>query len=202
MDDNRTENFYRTRHKEYFDGTCGIDPSAFLGPFLEYLPKGSTVLDVGCGSGRDMKWLKERGFEVFGFERSPELAGLARRHSGCEVVVGDFENFDFGVFDVRAILLVGSLVHVPHEKVPFILGGIARATRRSPGYMFLSLKEGNGSFADKHGRIFHLWDEARIRGALDADSTKVLDYRVNRSDFNPEDRWISLIVERRVDHER
>jgi SAM-dependent methyltransferase len=197
MNEKLTEDFYRTRHEEYFDGTCGIDPSSFLEPFLEYLPKGSTVLDVGCGSGRDMKWFKKRGFDVFGFERSPELSGLAHRHSGCEVIQGDFEKYDFGVFDVRAILLVGSLVHVPHEKVPFTLGKIGKAIRRSPGYMFLSLKKGSGSFLDKHGRIFYLWDEARIRSALDDDSIKIFNCRVNRSDFNPEDQWISLIMEKR-----
>ena len=43
------------------------------------------VLDIGCGSGRDLKWLRERGFSVTGFERSKGLAALARRHAGGRI---------------------------------------------------------------------------------------------------------------------
>jgi len=34
--------------------------------------------ELGCGSGRDLLWLKNRGFHVIGFERSPGLAELCR----------------------------------------------------------------------------------------------------------------------------
>ncbi|MFP4325331.1 MAG: hypothetical protein ACLFP9_04875 [Desulfonatronovibrio sp.] len=42
-----------------------------------------------------MFWLKERGFDCTGLERSPELASLAMEHSGQSVIVADFESFDF-----------------------------------------------------------------------------------------------------------
>ena len=202
MDDTGTEDFYRIFHEEYFKGTCDIDPSPFLGPFASLLPKGTTVLDVGCGSGRDMKWLKERGFEVFGFERSPELAELACRHRGCEVIVGDYETFDFGVLNFGAILLVGALVHLPHEKAPIVFRRIAKAIKRNPGHIFLSLKKGTGSFVDARKRTFYLWDEALLRETLEDGSTRILDCRVDRSAFNLEDRWISMIIERNGLYER
>ncbi len=71
---------------------------------------------MGCGSGRDLLWLKERGFKVMGFERSEGLAELARKNSGCEVIEGDFETFDFSPLSFDAVIASGSLVHVPHEK--------------------------------------------------------------------------------------
>jgi len=40
------------------------------------------VLDVGCGSGRDLLWMKKWNFEVIGFERSPGFAELAGRKPG------------------------------------------------------------------------------------------------------------------------
>jgi len=39
---------------------------------------------VGCGSGRDLLWMKKQDFDVIGFERSPGLAELARENAGCE----------------------------------------------------------------------------------------------------------------------
>ena len=46
-------------------------PAPFLTPLADRLPAGSLVLDVGCGSGRDLCWMKSKGFRVMGLERSP-----------------------------------------------------------------------------------------------------------------------------------
>ncbi len=87
-------NYYKENPREYFERTFSIDPSSFLGPVAGRLSNGAMVLDVGCGSGRDLFWFKNKGFEVIGFERSAGLAKLAREHSGAEVREGDFETYD------------------------------------------------------------------------------------------------------------
>ena len=199
MFEDRIEIFYRVDSRQYYESTRRIDPAPFLAPFARILPKGCRILDVGCGSGRDMKWLMEKGFEVCGFERSQELAALARRHSGCEVVVGDLEVFDFSVFDVQAILLVGSLAHLPPGRLQFAFRRIAKAIRRTPGHIFLSLKKGEGRQSDSRGRIFYLWEEPGIRELLEDDAAKFLSCGINRSDFNPQDQWLSVIIQREND---
>ncbi len=78
--------YYKTSYQEYFDATFSVDPSPFLEAFANVLPQGALVLDVGCGSGRDLLWPKERGFPVIGFEQSIGLADLARQNVGCEVI--------------------------------------------------------------------------------------------------------------------
>ena len=199
MFEDRTEIFYRVHSRQYYESTRRIDPAPFLAPFARILPKGCRILDVGCGSGRDLKWLGEKGFEVCGFERSPELAGLARRHSGCEVAVGDLEAFDFAVFDVQAILLAGSLAHLPPGRLQSAFRRIVKAIRRPPGHIFLSLKKWDGRQIDGRGRIFYLWEEPVIRELLEDESTKLLSRRTNRSDFNPQDQWLSLSIQREND---
>ena len=89
--------FYHTHAQDYFNQTIQVDPSSFLLPLVKHLAPGSTVLDVGCGSGRDMLWLSGRGFPCTGLERSPDLAALARQHTGLSVIVADFEAFDFSM---------------------------------------------------------------------------------------------------------
>ena len=73
-------------------------------------------MDVGCGSGRDLLWFRERGYSVVGFEKSKGLVQLARKNTGCEVIEGDFETYDFSWLSMDAILLVGALVHLSYEK--------------------------------------------------------------------------------------
>jgi SAM-dependent methyltransferase len=87
--------FYQKNYKVYHEKTFSIDPSSFLEPLARRLPAEAFILDVGCGGGRDLLWMKKRGFDVIGFERSPGLAELARDNVGYEVIEGDFETYDF-----------------------------------------------------------------------------------------------------------
>jgi ubiquinone/menaquinone biosynthesis C-methylase UbiE len=45
---------------------------------LNTLPKGSKILDVGCGTGHLTNWIKERGFDVYGIEPSTKMLGYAK----------------------------------------------------------------------------------------------------------------------------
>ena len=84
--------YYQHNYKAYHEKTFHIDPSSFLEPLAGRLPPDAFILDVGCGSGRDLLWMKKQGFE-----RSPGLAELARENAGCEVIKADFETLPFGV---------------------------------------------------------------------------------------------------------
>ncbi|MEA1948102.1 MAG: class I SAM-dependent methyltransferase [Thermodesulfobacteriota bacterium] len=108
--------YYQKNFKTYHQKTFSIDPSSFLEPLAQRLPAEAFILDVGCGSGRDLLWMKKRGFDVIGFERSPGLAELARDNAACEVIEGDFETYDFDSILVDGMMTIGALVHVPHER--------------------------------------------------------------------------------------
>ncbi|WP_373501572.1 class I SAM-dependent methyltransferase [Desulfococcus sp.] len=164
--------YYESHFQAYAAETFFIDPESFLGPFVRRLAPGARVLDVGCGSGRDLLWLKQRGFRPVGFERSRGMAALAREASGCEVIEGDFETYDFSGASVDAVLLSGALVHIPRENLGPALENISRAfigcnpSGGGPaggGRLYASLKEGTGSFIDRRGRAFYLWRDGALR---------------------------------------
>jgi len=115
----RNDIYIHTPHA-YHAQTFSLNPAPFLEPLTRHVPVPAPnpvlVLDVGCGSGRDMLWLKQRGYDVLGLERSPGLAELARKHTGCEVLCEDFDVFDFTTLSVDAVILIGALVHVPRER--------------------------------------------------------------------------------------
>ena len=113
--------YYQVDFLQYHQQTFHINPSSFLEPLAKNLQLGAHVLDVGCGSGRDLLWFKNRGFAATGVEKSAGLVQIARQNSGCEVIEGDFETFDFSCFQVNAVTLVGALVHITHDKVAGIL---------------------------------------------------------------------------------
>jgi SAM-dependent methyltransferase len=74
--------FYRQESqdfKKYCSETFSIDPTSFLGLLLKYLPAGASILDIGCGFGRDLLWFKNKGFRATGFERASNHNIIAER---------------------------------------------------------------------------------------------------------------------------
>ena len=148
--------FYEDHHRRYFKSTAKLDPSSFLTPFIKGLAPGSTILDVGCGSGRDLRWLAEQGFKPTGFELSPNLARLAEDYSRQPVIQGDFTRYDFSAHKFDGLLLIGALVHLQHDEFASVLVHICQALHEN-GLVYLSMKEGDGHRLSEDGRMFTLW---------------------------------------------
>ena len=51
-----------------------------LDSFLKTLPKGSKILDVGCGTGYLTNQIKQKGYEVYGIEPSSEMLRIAKNN--------------------------------------------------------------------------------------------------------------------------
>lgn len=189
--------YYRTHWAEYHDKTIRIDPAGFLSGFVRQLRPGSHVLDVGCGSGRDLLWLKQQGFSVTGFDASPGLAELARRYADCHVIEGDFETFDFKTLRVDAGLMSGSLVHLPHDRLAPALSNILNALRKTPeARVYLSLKEGEGFLRHTHNRIYYLWQDQDIRAIFADLGLTVLETSRSESARGTGEIWLGYILAR------
>lgn len=187
------KDYYQENYLKYHDQTVSIDPASFLSPLIRCLSPSSVILDVGCGSGRDMRWLKDRGFRPTGFELSQGLATLARRHSGCWVMEGDFQVHDFSGMDMDALLLVGALVHVPHNQFSGTLSNIVCALKPG-GYMLITMKEGEDVTRAAEGRIFHLWRDEELRVVFGNLNLKVVDFSRQVSKIRETDVWLGYVL--------
>lgn len=190
---NQSQNFYQHNAQAYFDQTAGVDPSSFLQPLVDCLQPGAKVLDIGCGSGRDLRWLASRGFAALGLDRASGLAQLARRHAACEVVLGDFKHLPFveGSFD--GLLMMGALVHVDHAELPALLGKIF--TLMGPqAYALLSLKEGVGFRQDHDDRVFCLWQVEPLKEIFFSLKMQVIDSDRHVSMIRKSDTWLTFLL--------
>ncbi len=133
--------YYNKYAAKEFEETVNQDMSAIMKEFLNLLDEGDTILDLGCGSGRDSLSFYDQGYDVTPLDASEEMCKLAEIHTGMEVLQMTFEEVDFDkVFD--GIWACASLLHTPKKELPDILKKIARALN-DKGILYMSYKLGD-----------------------------------------------------------
>lgn len=64
--------------------------SPWVARWSHLLPPNAQVLDIACGAGRHMKWLRDLGHQVTGIDHSPDALSEATAYG--TVVLADIEN--------------------------------------------------------------------------------------------------------------
>ena len=123
------------------------------------------------------------------------LADLARKHSRCSVIEGDFEQYDFSALSFDAVVFSGALVHVPCGRFPKVLGNILLALKPG-GLCSLSLKEGTGIKSDSAGRLFYLWKDTGLRPVFDCLHLDVLALSRQASIMGTGEMWLGYILQK------
>lgn len=133
--------YYNKYAAKEFEETVNQDMEGIRKEFLDLLEEGDTILDLGCGSGRDSLAFYELGYDVTPVDASEEMCQLAEIHTGLEVLKMTFEEMDFdNVFD--GIWVCASLLHVPKKELSDILTKIAKALN-DKGILYMSFKLGD-----------------------------------------------------------
>jgi 2-polyprenyl-3-methyl-5-hydroxy-6-metoxy-1,4-benzoquinol methylase len=86
--------------------------------FIARAAHGTQLLDVGCGSATLLGLMKQRGFEVRGFDSSEEAAQIAKSENGVDVTVGNRlqdAGFADGSFDLVTLFHVMEHVTDPRS---------------------------------------------------------------------------------------
>jgi len=191
-----TVSYYNNNAPTFFNDTVSVDMYLLHDRFLALVPKGGFVLDAGCGSGRDARAFKQRGYRVAAFDASPELAALASEYIGHYVAVRTFADVDeVGLYD--GIWACASLLHLPLSELSDAINRLWRALKPG-GVFYLSFKEGFGE-RTKDGRQFTDLNELALRrffngftDLLRIECWQSTDGRPDRSDV-----WLNAIVRRK-----
>jgi SAM-dependent methyltransferase len=149
---------YNQRAGDFWRGTRGHDVSQNIAALLQYVEGAPpfTILDFGCGPGRDLKVFASLGHVAIGLEGAARFAAMARAHSGCEVWQQDFLKLDLpdGKFD--GVFANASLFHVPTRELPRVLRELY-ACLKPGGVLFSSNPHGHDEEGWNHGRygVYH-----------------------------------------------
>ncbi len=144
---------YEQRAEDFRDGTRDHDVSQNIDALLRHIEGAPpfTILDFGCGPGRDLQAFARLGHVAVGLEGSARFASMARAATGLEVWQQDFLNLDLPHARFDGVFANAALFHVPTQELPRVLLQL-RATLKPRGVLFSS---------NPHGRDEEGWSGAR-----------------------------------------
>jgi SAM-dependent methyltransferase len=154
---------YDNRAEDFREGTRDHDVSQNIAALLEHIEGQPpyTILDFGCGPGRDLKTFAELGHVAIGLEGSARFAAMAREQ-GLEVWQQDFLKLDLPPHRFDGIFANASLFHVPSQELPRMLLEL-RAALKPRGVLFSSNPRGENEEGWNRGRygVYHDLDAWR-----------------------------------------
>ncbi|MEQ1867880.1 MAG: class I SAM-dependent methyltransferase [Micropepsaceae bacterium] len=192
-----TLSFYRDEAAAYGTRADSLAVPKHLAMFVAELPKFATVLDLGCGTGRDTRALIDAGLTVTAVDGSAEMAREAEKRIGRPVRVQLFEDLDdMNAFD--GIWANASLLHVPRAGLPNVLARVRRALKPG-GLLAASFKSGGQEGRDKLGRYYNYLNADELAALLhETGAWQTLDLKEGRGTGydGTETGWVVVFARR------
>jgi SAM-dependent methyltransferase len=149
---------YNQCARDFWEGTRDHNVSQNIEALLRHIEGKPpfTILDFGCGPGRDLKAFAEQGHIAIGLEGAVHFAAMARAHSGCEVWQQDFLTLELPEKYFDGVFANAALFHVPSQELPRVLLELY-TTLKPGGVLFSSNPRGRNEEGWNSGRygVYH-----------------------------------------------
>ncbi|HWH48784.1 MAG TPA: class I SAM-dependent methyltransferase [Burkholderiales bacterium] len=153
-----TLDHYNEHAEAFWQGTRDHDVSQNVAALLQAIEGEPpfTLLDLGCGPGRDLKVFSQLGHLAIGLEGAERFAAMARSHSGCEVWEQNLLALDLPDSRFDGVFANAVLFHVPSQELPRVLAEL-RASLKPGGVLFSSNPRGRNEEGWNNGRygVYH-----------------------------------------------
>ena len=192
---NRTVGYYDQHAAEYYSNTIDADFGQLRRKFASYMPEGARIIDIGSGSGRDVRAFCDMGFRAMGLDASEEMAREARDRLGIEVITGDMSEWTAEeAFD--GIWCCAALLHLHEDEADRFFQNLD-LNLKPGGLIFLSVKEGIETGYDDKGRYMRNYTEDELLTKLKAAGLEVLEAdhtgdSLGRTEF----RWLNVFAKK------
>lgn len=171
--------------------------------FQESFVEGSKILDIGCGSGRDMALLHKLGYSVFGVDATPEFVNLSQElHPELEGRVAlaclpDMQAPFGGEFD--GVLCSAVLMHIDVHKLSATALSIKHCLNVK-GRLLYSVPSKREDVADNNrdanGRLFIPNQSDRLKSLFESIGFKTLAQWGNSDSLGRDEvAWESVLME-------
>ncbi len=190
----QTIEVYNKLGKGYLENSKKVTPPERL-PFSKLFSKGSYILDVGCGGGRDSNFFIQKKLKVTGIDTSPVFIKLAKKEvpeaafKCIDLLKVDFPKETFDGIWAQAVLL-----HLKRKDLPKALKKFHKILKQN-GVLHLTLREGKGEayvkdkISNEEERFYTYFSRKEIKNLLRKQGFKIILFKVTgdvhqRADIN------------------
>ena len=189
-----TIDYYNLNAENFIESTQNVDMHHAQDRFLQLLDENASILDFGCGSGRDTKYFLEKGCLVTATDGSAELCRLASAFTGIEVKEMLFQELDdMDAYD--GIWACSSILHLPKIELLPVICKMCMALKDS-GVIYTSFKYSDFEGV-RNGRYFTDFTEDSFKEFIaEIPELTIEDYWIT-GDVRPgrgDERWLNLIL--------
>lgn len=194
----KTLSYYNQNAAAFIAGTQAVDFHDTQNLFLSFLPQEASILDFGCGSGRDTRYFLEKGYHVVATDGSEELCKVASAYTGVPVRRVLFQELqDENCYD--GIWACSSILHAARTEQPDIFRRMIFALK-DQGYIYTSFKY--GVFEGFRGeRYFTDFDEAGFKDFIRDFPELTIEKMWVSADVRPErsnEKWLNIILHKSI----
>ncbi len=152
MADKRTIATYDAKAEDYADLVAADAPDKTLQSFIDLMPMGGRVLDLGCGPGAASAHMRDAGLVPDAIDASSGMIDIAKAKFGLTARQATFD--DITGEDIYAGVWANfSLLHAAREDLPRYFAALHKATRAG-GTIHVGMKTGLGMGRDKINRRY------------------------------------------------
>ena len=191
---NNTINYYNQNAENFIANTQNADMHPTQERFLRLLDANTSILDFGCGSGRDTKYFLEKGYRVTATDGSSELCRLASEFTGIKVKEMLFQELD-AINQYDGIWACSSILHLPKKELLPVIQKMCEALKDN-GIIYTSFKYGDFE-GERNGRYFTDFTEKTFREFIEKIPKLTIEEHWITSDVRPgrgEEKWLNLIL--------
>lgn len=192
--------FYQNNAESYAASTFNTEFAKTVFAGMEYClmlnPEGKTILDIGCGSGRDANHLISLGYKVDAFDQSKEMIEQAKELTGLSDVfhVGSAQDFvSDKTYDFA--YSIACLLHLKDEEFIDAIENIKSHLNKN-GQLYFTVKKGIGEELDAAGRYFNYYTKDRLETVCKSLELLVLDITETPDLTRPDTTWLNVWVQK------
>lgn len=193
-----TLNYYNSKANSFVADTINVSFTSLQDTLLELIPPHGTILDFGCGSGRDTKYFLSKGYSVDAIDGSEELCKIASEFTGILVKHMLFAELD-ETEKYDGIWACASILHVEKDKLPDILEKMTNALKTN-GVIYASFKYGEFE-GEKNGRYFTYLTEESFKEVVKNISHITIEKIWITGDVREErgeEQWLNILLRKQA----
>ena len=190
----KTLEYYNKKADEFVNNTVSVKFTDTQDLFLKYLPENGCILDFGCGSGRDTKYFKDKGYKIKAIDGSEELCQIASEYSGIKVECMLFQDLNEND-QYDGIWACASILHLSKTEMKDVLKKMIRSLKKN-GIIYTSFKYGEFE-GMKNDRYFSDFTEKIFQEYLINIEGVELEKQWVTADVRPdrgEEKWLNIIL--------